>query len=88
MSPSTERKAFYQTQQMMRLMENVFMDLDFDVERNWKKPDNAGWHELFLKWGSSQTLQAAWEKSQSSYNQRFQLFCKEKGIFAEQRNPR
>jgi hypothetical protein len=73
-SPTAEfRSAFYVGAQMLQLMENVYLDLNF--EEAWRHPDNNGWRELFLAWADSKTVKDTWELTSETYGIRFRYFC-------------
>lgn len=72
-SPETQRKVFYYSQELLQLMENVYVDLD--LERTWNHPINQGWKRMFRHWGSSPTFQRAWEQTSSTYGRGFIDFC-------------
>lgn len=77
--PATEielRKGFYLCTQMIQLMENVFLDLDLEVE--FDHPDNRGWMNLFRHWSWSGMFRVTWAISTSLFGARFQGFCKQK----------
>ena len=66
------RKAFYLAQQMLQIMENVYLDLS--LEEQFDHPDNQGWMELFQAWSQSPTFQQAWKLTRNTYGARFQDF--------------
>ena len=74
--PSTyeERRAgFYFCNQLIQLMEDVYIDLH--LEEEYDHPDNRGWMNLFRHWAWSGMFVAAWVVSASTYGARFQKFC-------------
>lgn len=67
------RPIFYFCSEMIQLMENVYLDLDF--EETWKHPDNEGWRTLFIRWAMSPAFQETWKMTYRSYGSRFRYFC-------------
>lgn len=67
------RSGFYVCMEMIQLMENVFLDLDLDTNRD--HPQNAGWMNLFKHWSWCGMLRATWAVAGSTYGARFQGFC-------------
>ena len=67
------RSGFYLCNQMIQLMENVYIDLQ--LEKESCHPDNRGWMNLFHHWSWSPTFRVAWAISASTYGARFQSFC-------------
>lgn len=72
-APPSPRKAFYLSQEMIQLMEDVYTDLS--LEETYEHPDNKGWVSLFRYWSKSPTFHACWEQSCQTYGERFQDFC-------------
>ena len=66
------RSVFYLCCEMIQLMEDVYLDLNF--EETWTHVDNQGWQNLFLQWAKSPLFRNTWEKTQATYGQRFQSF--------------
>jgi hypothetical protein len=71
--PGMDRDMFYILVAMTSLMQDVFLDLDF--ENNGSHPHNAGWVRIFHRWASDQEFQKAWEVTKDSYGERFRRFC-------------
>lgn len=71
-----QRRGLYLGQQLLQLMENVYLDLHLDQESG--HPDNQGWMTLFQNWANSHWLQDAYVLSRETYGARFQKFCEEK----------
>ena len=67
------RTAYYVSSQIIQLMENVYMDLDF--ENVWLHPDNAGWRNQFMSWAESPAIQETWKLTSHMFGQRFRYFC-------------
>ncbi|MGH8076295.1 MAG: hypothetical protein ACREPE_03075, partial [Lysobacter sp.] len=55
------RACFYFVQELIQLMEAVYIDLD--LERNWHHPDNRGWMNLFRHWVWVPMFRGAWSRS-------------------------
>jgi len=72
-TPAQVVSAFYYYNQVIQLMENVFLDLQLDD--TWEHPDNAGWKSLFQLWANSATFQSVWTESRMTYGLRFRQFC-------------
>ena len=72
-NPDQLVSAFYYYNQVIQLMENVFLDLQLD--NTWDHPDNAGWKNLFKLWADSATFQSVWTESKMTYGIRFRQFC-------------
>ena len=70
-APDT-RKAFYLAQQILQIMEDVYLDLS--LEEQFNHPDNCGWMELFKAWSHSPTFKQAWKLTRNTYGTRFQDF--------------
>lgn len=70
-----ERRAgFYICNQMIQLMENVYLDLK--LEEDYDHPDNRGWMNLFRHWSWSGMFRVAWAIGASTFGARFQNFCR------------
>ena len=72
--PDAVRHGFYFCNQMIQLMEDVYLDLE--LERHWQHPDNRGWMNLFRHWSWSSMFRATWALSAATYGARFQDFCR------------
>ena len=66
------RQLYYLAQQLIQLMENVYLDLDLLHED--AHPDNAGWMKLFRQWVQNDIVKQAWENSKDTYGTRFAAF--------------
>ncbi len=76
------RAGFYVCNQMIQLMENVYLDLH--LEQEFDHPDNRGWMNLFRHWSWSGMFRITFAISASTYGARFQSFCERRldlGIF-------
>jgi hypothetical protein len=67
------RACFYFVQQLIQLMESVYIDLD--LERNWGHPDNRGWINLFRQWTWVPMFRLVWALSAQTWGSRFVRFC-------------
>jgi hypothetical protein len=67
------RAGFYFSQQLIQLMESVYVDLD--LESTHSHPDNRGWMNLFHHWSWSHTFRTTWAVMGTTTGQRFQDFC-------------
>lgn len=72
-SPEQVRSGFYICQEMIQLMENVYLDLN--LEEEWAHPDNRGWMNLFRHWAWSNMFSVTWAVSAATSGARFQSFC-------------
>ena len=71
--PGELRAAYYVCRQMIQLMENVFLDLELDVDH--EHPANRGWMNLFCNWSWCTVFRAVWAVTASTYGSRFRDFC-------------
>jgi len=71
--PVKIRKGFYLCNQMIQLMENVYIDLNLEQQEG--HPDNRGWMNLFRHWSWSGIFRITWTISASTFGARFQKFC-------------
>ncbi len=72
-APHHFRDCFYFCQELIQLMESVYIDLDLDA--NWQHPDNRGWMNVFRHWSWSATFRVAWALSAQTFGSRFVGFC-------------
>jgi hypothetical protein len=72
-SAEERRAGFYVCNQMLHLMEDVY--LEFKLDEQYDHIDNRGWMNLFQHWTWSGMLVATWAITGSTYNPRFQRFC-------------
>jgi hypothetical protein len=72
--PQQFRKAFYVCNDILQLMENVYLDLKLENERD--HPDNAGWMNFFRHWSSSGMLRVTWAICGCTFSSGFQRFCR------------
>jgi hypothetical protein len=67
------RAGFYLCQELIQLMENVYIDLE--LEQTHDHPDFRGWMNLFRHWSWSGMLRVTWAVVASTMGARFQTFC-------------
>ena len=72
-SADERRAGFYICNEMLQLMEDVF--LEFDLDQYHDHIDNRGWMNLFQHWAWSGMLCATWAMTGSMFDPRFQRFC-------------
>jgi len=65
-------KGFYLCQQLIQLMENVYVDADLEV--NYDHPVFAGWTEQFRRWARSPMFQHTYELSKDTFGPLFRNF--------------
>lgn len=70
------RACFYFCQQLIRLMESVYHDLD--LERGWSHPDNRGWMNTFRNWSWVPMFRIAWTIGAPGLGVRFVTFCQQR----------
>jgi hypothetical protein len=67
-----DRHEAYTCVQMIQLMENVYLDLQF--EDTWDHADNQGWRTLFTIWANAPAVRETWNKTSQMFGVRFQYF--------------
>lgn len=67
------RAQLHLTMQIIQLMEDVFLALDF--ERYYAHSLNRGWMNLFRRWASTNTLRLLWPSLRSSFSKAFVEFA-------------
>ncbi|MCB1212098.1 MAG: hypothetical protein KDK97_22435, partial [Verrucomicrobiales bacterium] len=75
------RDLYYTAQQMIQLMENVYLDLD--LQHDLDHPDNVGWYTLFKQWANNEVLNVAWNQSKGTFGKRFAAFWEDLRGMAE-----
>jgi Patatin-like phospholipase len=70
------RACFYFCQELVRLMESVYHDLD--LEHAWNHPDNRGWMNAFRHWSSAPMFRVAWAVGAPTFGARFVAFCEQR----------
>lgn len=82
---AAERRAgFYICNQMIQLMENVYLDLN--LEEQYQHPDNRGWMNLFMHWAWAGMFRLTWAISACTYGAKFQRFCERRLKLGERPN--
>ena len=81
-SSESFRSEFYICNEMLQLMENVYLDLN--LEQTWEHADNIGWQRLFARWARSPEIQRTWQLTRRTFGTRFQYFCERQfGLVAD-----
>lgn len=75
-SEDDRRAGFYVCNQMLQLMEDVY--IEFRLDDHYGHIDNRGWMNLFQHWAWSGMLSATWAVTAATYDPRFQRFCAER----------
>jgi hypothetical protein len=75
LAPEPARKAAYLCQELLQLMENVYLDLDLHHAAGHE--DHRGWMELFKYWAKQPAVSQAWQHSHQTFGERFETFCDE-----------
>ncbi len=68
------RAGFYFCNNLLELMQNVYLDLNLEEEHD--HPDNRGWMNLFKHWSWATMFRATYAICCSTFGARFQTFCK------------
>lgn len=71
--PDAYRAVYFLCNQILQLMENVYLDLD--LESTWEHPDNAGWRATFQDWVRRPVLRRTWALNHAAFGARFRFFC-------------
>jgi len=67
------RLRLYTCAEMLRLMENVYLDLHLDD--TWDHADNSGWRAQFKQWAALDEVQRTWQETSHLFGVRFGYFC-------------
>jgi hypothetical protein len=70
------RKVVHVCNLQLELMENVFIALELDRERNREHYLNRGWMNLFRRWSQAAYFRLAWSFSIGTFSVGFQHFCR------------
>jgi hypothetical protein len=73
-SATEVRAGFYFCNNLLELMQNVYLDLNLEEEHD--HPDNRGWINLFKHWSWATMFRATYAICCSTYGARFQTFCR------------
>jgi hypothetical protein len=65
------RREFFFYLQLLQLIEDVFVDLEFGSAYRWNHPSTAGWKKVIEHWARQQRLREVWEKQKDNYGQPF-----------------
>lgn len=66
------RHIAYITQEIIQLMENIYLDLDLHHDADHQ--DHRGWMALFKHWVQQPSIKEAWESSKGLFGERFENF--------------
>jgi hypothetical protein len=69
-----ERRGYFLYLDLLQLIENVFLDLDFANAHKWGHPGNAGWHTVISYWAQQKPIKAIWKDQRESYAKPFRQF--------------
>ena len=69
-----QRRAYFIYLDLLQLIENVFLDLDFGNNAKWLHPGNAGWSTVIKYWAGRKEIQDVWETQKESYGRPFQTY--------------
>lgn len=75
-APEDFRACFYFCQELIRLMEAVYHDLD--LEHAFDHPDNRGWFNAFRHWSWAPMFRIAWLVGAPTFGARFVAFCQQR----------
>ncbi len=67
------RTCFYFCQELVRLMESVYHDLN--LERTWDHTENRGWMNAFRLWSRTPMFRVTWTVGVPTFGARFVAFC-------------
>jgi hypothetical protein len=65
------RCRFFFYLQLLQLIEDVFVDLDFGNAYKWNHPATAGWKRVISYWACRQEIKEIWELQKENYGQPF-----------------
>lgn len=65
------RRKFFFYLQLLQLIEDVFVDLDFGNAYKWNHPATAGWKRVISYWAAQPEMQEIWESQKENYGQPF-----------------
>jgi hypothetical protein len=78
-----KRRAWFLCLDLLQLIENVFLDLDFSNANKWRHPGHAGWRTVIEYWAGHEAVQKVWETQKDSYAKPFRQFFDD--VVAEQK---
>lgn len=73
--PNYRQQVLLTANAQLRLMEDVFFELDLQERRNREHASHSGWMVLFQRWVSAPDFRWAYALSVSTYGKPFRLFC-------------
>lgn len=65
------RRKFFFHLQLLQLIEEVFVDLEFASAEKWNHPATEGWKRLIKYWAEQPDMKEIWESQKESYGQPF-----------------
>jgi hypothetical protein len=65
------RRRFYFYLQLLQLIEDVFVDLDFGNAYKWNHPATTGWRTVITYWAQQQEMKAVWDLQKENYGEPF-----------------
>lgn len=68
------RRVRYICNNMIELMQSVYLDLNLESELEREHPHNQGWIKIFKQWVSQPAFQQTWEITGRTYGARFKSF--------------
>ncbi|MBV8436313.1 MAG: patatin-like phospholipase family protein [Silvibacterium sp.] len=66
-----QRRKFFFHLQLLQLIEEVFVDLDFASAQKWNHPATEGWRSLITYWAGQSGMREVWESQKEGYGQPF-----------------
>ncbi len=72
------RRLVYLVGEQLRLMENVFVELNFERPRNWRHEGNRGWRNLFESWAEADSFKRIFPESIGMHGPKFREFCQKR----------
>lgn len=65
------RRKFFFYLQLLQLIEDVFVDLEFGSSYRWDHPATEGWRTIIQYWAEQPEMKEVWEKQKDNYGQPF-----------------
>jgi hypothetical protein len=69
-----QRRGYFLLVDLLQLIENVFLDLDFANAHKWAHPGNAGWNSVITYWSKQPAIEAVWRNQRLCYAKPFRQF--------------
>ena len=84
------RRKFFFYLQLLQLIEDVFVDLDFANAYKWNHLSTAGWKSVITYWAQQKDVEDVWQSQKNNYGQPFRdcfndLVLKREGVHPDQR---